>query len=93
MLCVKTSTNLDALYGELGRTPLYVHRKLIMIKYLIKLIKSEENTILFKTYNMLKMMQTRKTHTVKIIRRTQIRVRYFRPIVYLGKQIEHPKYL
>ena len=54
ILGVKQSTNLNALYGELGRIPMFVQRKLLMIKYWIKLITSSEHSILFKTYNMLK---------------------------------------
>ena len=54
LMCVKQSTDLDALYGELGRTSVYSHRKLILIKYWIKLLKLDWDTILFRTYNMLK---------------------------------------
>ena len=49
----KESTNLDAMYGELGRIPMNIHRKLILIKYWYKLLKQKEHTILFKTYTML----------------------------------------
>ena len=35
---VKKSTNLTAFYGELGRVPLMVFRKVIMIKYWIKIL-------------------------------------------------------
>lgn len=38
VLHVRRSTNLDALYGELGRTPMFVRRKVLMIKYWIKLL-------------------------------------------------------
>ncbi|XP_045185370.2 uncharacterized protein LOC123543357 [Mercenaria mercenaria] len=54
VLGVKRSTNLSALYGELGRVPMSINRKLIMIKYWVKLLTSKENSILFKTYKMLK---------------------------------------
>ena len=54
ILCVKKHTNLNVLYGELGRIPMHIHRKLIMIKYWIKLISLNRESILFKTYKMLK---------------------------------------
>jgi len=55
LLGVKKSTNVNALYGELGRTPMFVQRKLIMIKYWIKIITSNEQSLLFKVYNMLRI--------------------------------------
>ena len=51
LLGVKRSTNINALYGELGRIPMSVQRKLIMIKYWIKIITSNDQTILFKVYS------------------------------------------
>lgn len=54
VLHVRRSTNLDALYGELGRTPMFVRRKLLMIKYWIKLLTLSDRSLLFKTYKMLK---------------------------------------
>ena len=54
LLCVRNSTNLDAIYGELGRTPMYIYRKLIIIKYWLKLLKQKDTSLLFKTYLMLK---------------------------------------
>lgn len=54
LLCVKQSTNVDVLYGELGRTPMSIHRKLILIKYWLKLLKLNERTILYKIFIMLK---------------------------------------
>jgi len=33
VLCVKTTTNLDGFYGELGRFPMYIRRIDLMIKY------------------------------------------------------------
>ena len=54
LLYVKRSTNLSALYGELGRVPLIVIRKIRMIKYWIKTVRSPENTLLHKVYLMLK---------------------------------------
>lgn len=32
VLCVRRSMNVDALYGELGKVPVRVRRKLLMIK-------------------------------------------------------------
>jgi hypothetical protein len=37
ILGTKISTNREALYGDLGRTSMYIQRILIMIKYWIKL--------------------------------------------------------
>ena len=54
ILCVKPSTNLSALYGELGRTPMIIQRKLVMIKYWLKILKANSQSLLFKTYIMLK---------------------------------------
>lgn len=54
ILCVRLSTNLDALYGETGRYPMYIHRKIIMFKYWLKMLKLDNNCILKKTYMMLK---------------------------------------
>ena len=55
VLCVRRSTNLNALYGELGRIPMSIQRKLIMIKYWIKLLTLNDQSLLYKTYNMLKI--------------------------------------
>jgi hypothetical protein len=53
ILCVKNSTNIDGLYGEIGRFPMKIQRKLIMIKYWLKLVKS--NNMLTKSiYEILK---------------------------------------
>jgi hypothetical protein len=54
ILGVRKSTNLSALYGELGRTPFIVQRKINMIKYWAKIIKSDENCLIRKIYIMLK---------------------------------------
>ena len=54
ILCVKQTTNLNALYGELGRIPMHAYRKLIIIKYWLKLLSMNEQTIIFKVYIMLK---------------------------------------
>lgn len=52
VLKVKKSTNLEGLYGELGRYPMRITRRLIMIKYWIKLL-STENPLLINMYRML----------------------------------------
>ena len=53
LLGVKRSTNIIVLYGELGRTPASVTRKLKIIKYWNKIL-SNENTLQFKIYQMLR---------------------------------------
>jgi hypothetical protein len=51
ILNVKMSTNTLALYGETGRYPLIISRKIKIIKYWFKLINSySTNTILYATY-------------------------------------------
>ena len=54
ILGVRTSTNLAALYGELGRIPLAVTRKVNMIKYWIKILQQNDTSIIKLTYLMLK---------------------------------------
>ena len=54
ILQVKKSTNLSGLYGELGRAPLIITRKLCMIKYWIKLLKADDDFVPRKMYVMLK---------------------------------------
>ena len=54
ILHVKKSTNLTGLYGELGRVPMIVNRKIIMVKYWLKTLKLEETSIPRKIYLMLK---------------------------------------
>lgn len=54
ILHVRKSTNLTGLYGELGRVPFIVIRKIRMIKYWIKLLSLGENTVPRKVYMMLK---------------------------------------
>ena len=53
-LNVRKSTNLVGLYGELGRPPLCILRKIITIRYWMKLLKSEDNFIPKQIYFMLK---------------------------------------
>ena len=41
ILCVKSSTSNMAVYGELGRFLLYISRYVRLIKYWIKVMKSD----------------------------------------------------
>ena len=54
ILCVKKSTNLSGLYGESGRTPLLVIRKINMFRYWIKLLRADNNSFIKCFYLMLK---------------------------------------
>ena len=54
VLRVKKSTNLSALYGELGRFPLAVFRKTIMIKYWIKILHQNNSSLVKRIFVMLK---------------------------------------
>lgn len=54
ILCVNKSTNLIGLYGESGRVPLYVMRKVHMFRYWIKLLKSNESSLEKHVYQMLR---------------------------------------
>ena len=51
VLGVKTSTCNAAIYGELGRLPLYINRYVSIIKYWLKLI-STDNIMLKTRYDM-----------------------------------------
>ena len=51
---VRNSTNLTGLYGELGRVPFVITRKIRMIKYWAKLLKLDANAIPKKIYFMLR---------------------------------------
>ena len=55
ILCekVKKSTNLPALYGELGRAPLVAIRKINMIKYWMKILQQNDSSLVEKIYKML----------------------------------------
>ena len=56
LLCVKRSTNLAGLYGELGRVPLSDIRKIHMFRYwlnLLKLLKTNDNCPIKQVYQML----------------------------------------
>ena len=54
ILNVRKSTNLSGLYGELGRYPLSIYRKISMVRFWIKILSSSYNFIPKKMYNMLK---------------------------------------
>ena len=54
ILGVKKSTNLIALYGELGRFPLHIIRKVHIIKYWIKMLKEPDTSLIKQVYLMLK---------------------------------------
>ena len=54
ILNVKPSTNISALYGELGRFPLAVIRNISMIRYWTKVINLDETSLVKKVYFMLK---------------------------------------
>jgi len=52
MLKVKQSTNIYVFYGEVGRYPMTIARELIMSKYWLKLLKSN-NKLIVNIYRML----------------------------------------
>ena len=54
VLHVQKSTNLDGLYGELGRYPMKIRRQITMVKFWTKLLNLDDNNITKKIYNMLK---------------------------------------
>ena len=45
ILQVRKSTNLTGLYGELGRTPILTGRKLCLIRYWIKFLKTSDDFV------------------------------------------------
>ena len=53
LLGVKKSTSNLGVYGELGRTPLLIRRKLKMISFWLRLKSSNENPLLSEMYNYL----------------------------------------
>ena len=54
LLGVKKSTNIAAMYGELGTMPVRVVRKLRMLKYWIRILEnSNENPFVYKIYEMM----------------------------------------
>ena len=54
VLSVKKSTNLQAMYGELGRIPLSILRKYNIFKYWIKILNLNDDSIIKRIYEMLK---------------------------------------
>ena len=50
MFCVKKSTNLCGLYGELGRVTLAILQKIYMFRYWIKLLKADNNSVIKHIY-------------------------------------------
>ena len=54
ILCVRQSTNVNGLYGELGRVPLYITRKVNMLRYWYKLLRLNEQALQKIVYLMLK---------------------------------------
>ena len=54
ILNVRKSTNLSGLYGELGRYPLSIYRKISMVRYWIKILSSSNSFIPKSMYYMLK---------------------------------------
>lgn len=51
--CVRKFTNHDGSYGELGRHPMRIQRKIIIIKYWFKILKLSDNCLLKHMYNFL----------------------------------------
>lgn len=52
ILCVKKSTHLETLYGELGIYPMKIRRRFITPKYWSKILKSENSSYVEVIYNM-----------------------------------------
>lgn len=50
LLGVRKSTNLTALYGELHRVPMYITRKINMIKYWAKMLCQKDSSLIKRTY-------------------------------------------
>ena len=55
VLGVKKTTNLTALYGELGRVPMLIKRKINLIKYWKKIITLDDNNLVKAAYQMLRI--------------------------------------
>jgi len=53
ILKVNKSTNLAGMYGELGRYPLYIIRKLQIFRYWLKILKSSDNSITKTIYSVI----------------------------------------
>ena len=72
-LTVKRSTNPNALYGERMRVPMLIHRKIIMIKYWLKILSLHNHSLLFRTYQMFKSNLENGSHCDKTNWANQIR--------------------
>ena len=62
VLGVKKSTNLTALYGEIGRVPFNVYRKIIMVKYWIKVRGQSDLSLLKRIYLILQADTDANSH-------------------------------
>ena len=62
ILGVKKSTNLAALYGEVGRVPMSIIRKLNIIKYWIKILNQNHTSLVKQVYIMLKEDANNQLH-------------------------------
>lgn len=54
VLGAKKSTNLSALYGELGRVPLSIYRKINLVKYWNKVVSQKDDSLVKRTYELLR---------------------------------------
>ena len=54
ILCVRKSTHLAGLYGELGRVPLSLICKVNILRYWLKLLRSDDQCLSKQVYNYLK---------------------------------------
>lgn len=54
ILGVKKSTNLSALYGETARFPFEIQRKMIMLRYWMKILKQDNTSLVKQAYFILK---------------------------------------
>ena len=54
MLCVQKSTSLDGLYEETGRYPTKIHRRILMFKYWLKILRLKNTSLVKSLYNVLK---------------------------------------
>ena len=57
LLHVQKSTNLDGLYGELGRNPMKIRRQIIMVKFWSKLVNLDNSRLIKKICYMIKTKQ------------------------------------
>ena len=52
-MCLKTLRT-AVVYGELGRTPILIIRKMNMFRYWIEILKADNNSLIKRNYCMLK---------------------------------------